>query len=84
MSFRHTTITEYLYKHGKPDELKNIEEVLMEYGYFRWQGSDGDNEYGYFHGTIKDLDSFETKIKEIEIIDDIYRRTGVQVKIVFE
>jgi len=48
MSYRHTYITEFLYKSGKTDELILIEDALVKYGTVHWSGR-GDG-LGYFHG----------------------------------
>lgn len=85
MSFRNTAITEYLYKADLEHELVRIKEVLDEYGSFEWSGaSTFPKIYGYFHGTIKDLNSVETKNNMDKIITDINNRTGVRIKIVLE
>lgn len=83
MSFRHTYITEYLYKHGRKNELQEIENALEKYGTVSWCPSSNDNELGYFHGVIKDLDSFSTKEEEKEIVNAI-EKSGARIKIVFE
>ena len=80
MSFRHTYITEFLYKHGLEEELKNIKKTLGRFGTVNWNGRDG---LGYFHGVIKDLDSYETKENEKEIVHEL-EKLEVQIKIVFE
>lgn len=80
MSFRHTYITEYLYKHGRDEELKSIETALDKYGTVNWHGENGQ---GYFYGVIKDLDSYETKNQEQEILDSL-EKAGARIKIVFE
>lgn len=83
MSFRHTAITEFLYKSGKQQELDAIEKVLNEYGYFEWSGK-GMPQLGYFHGVIKDLNGTDTKEEEQKLIDEILEETGVRIKIVIE
>lgn len=83
MSFRHTYITEFLYKHGKGDELWKIREVLDSLGTVWWHGSQSDNELGYFHGFIKDFDSIETKNNEETILEKL-KELGVDIKIVYE
>ncbi len=84
MSFRHTYITDFLYRGGETGEesLKNIEETLNKYGTVNkeFRGVEG---WGYFHGIIKDLDSYETKEKEEEIIETL-KDLGVNLKIVYE
>ncbi len=83
MSFRHTAITEFLYKGGQPQELDAIEKVLNEYGHFEWCGK-GMPQLGYFHGVIKDLNGYDTKEAEQRLIDEILEETGVRIKIVIE
>jgi hypothetical protein len=80
MSFRHTFITEFLYKYGREDELKQIEEALKEFGTVEWRGHDG---LGYFFGVMKDLDGNEMKSLEVEIKNKI-ALAGARVEIVFE
>lgn len=81
MSFRHTFITEFLYKYDRQEELKNIEEALKKYAFIvQWEGKDN---IGYYHGIIKDLDSYETKIAYQEILEEL-EKVGVRIKIVFE
>lgn len=83
MSFRHTYITEFLYKHGKDEQLQAIRKALDEYGTVTWTCSSNDAELGYFHGIIKDLDSHETKNQEEKILQKL-EELGVKMKIVFE
>jgi len=83
MSFRHTYITEYLYKHGRDAELEAIKNALEKEGTVTWEGSSNDNQLGYFHGVIKDLDSYDTKNREEEIIKEL-EKVGCKIKIVFE
>lgn len=82
MSFRHTYITEFFYKHDRQEELDKIQKALEKYGTVNWHSSN-DTEVGYFHGVIKDLDSYETKIAYQEILEDL-EKNGVRIKIVFE
>lgn len=83
MSFRHTFITEFLYKYDRQEELDKIRQALEEYsGNVKWEKA-GQDYYGYFHGTIKDLDSYETKNQEQEIINKL-EKVGCKIKIVFE
>lgn len=82
MSFRHTYITEFLYKFGKEEEIEKIRDALQKYGTAEWKrGGEG---LGYFHGVFKDLNGQEIKNSEREIIKDIEDKTGVKIKIVFE
>lgn len=83
MSFRHTYITEFLYKHGRDEELKKIREILEKWGTLNWQRSSTDNQLGYFHGVIKDLDGNEIKSQEQRILDEL-EKAGARIKIVFE
>lgn len=80
MSFRHTAITEFLYKYG--EDMTPIKEVLNEYGKFTWVG--GSANLGYFHGVIKDYDGYETKNQKKFIEQDIKKRTGIILKIIIE
>ena len=82
MSFRHTYITEFLYKSGRPDELKTIEEALDKYGTVNWhcKGMEG---LGYFHGIIKDSNGVDTKLEEEHIVKDLETK-GVRIKIILE
>ena len=80
MSFRHTYITEFLYKVGRKDELNRIKKKLSEYGTVHWKGKDN---MGYFHGVIKDLDNNQTRVQYHEISNDL-AKNGVRIKIVFE
>lgn len=87
MSFRNTYITNFLYKANSKHELDQIENVLSKYGTVNWQGgtNEGSKNLGYFHGVIKDLDGYQTKSEESEIIsaiNDLDLR--VEIKIVFE
>lgn len=82
MSFRHTCITEFLYKFGNKKELDLIEKTLNEYGTFFWCGK-GMEGLGYFHGIIKDLNSLDTKEQENEILKRLLD-IGVKISIVFE
>jgi hypothetical protein len=81
MSFRHTVITEFLYKANSHGELNKLETLLNDYGNFKWQGNDN---LGYFHGIIKDLNGIDTKEQENEIVEHILKETGVRIKIVIE
>lgn len=83
MSFRHTYITEYFYKANREEELEAIRKVLEKWGSVKWEGQGTQKIYGYFHGVIKDLDSFETKSQEQEIINEL-EKVGCKIKIVFE
>lgn len=84
MSFRHTCITQFLYKSDSAQELNAIHELLSEYGKFQWHGVGlSPDACGYFHGIIRDLDSYETKALEQEIIDKL-KAVGVDIKIVYE
>lgn len=83
MSFRHTYITEYLYKHGKDDELRAIKDTLDELGTVNWHSSSSDNQLGYFHGIIKDLDGSQTKSEYQEIVEKL-EKVNCRLKIVFE
>ena len=83
MSFRHTYITEFLYKYGRKEELAKIQETLEEFGTVKWEGFSGDKQLGYFHGVIKDLDNHETKNQEQEIVKKL-KGLDVDMKIVFE
>ena len=80
MSYRHTYITEFLYKAGDPHKLREIEEALGEYGSVYWKGREG---MGYFHGVIKDLNGQDTE-KEIVEIKKMLERVGVRIEVVFE
>lgn len=82
MSFRHTYVTEFLYKSGRQEELDAIRNCLEKYGTAEWIGR-GMEGLGYFHGIIKDLDSYETKNMEKEIIEDVLKN-GARIAIVFE
>ena len=84
MSFRHTVITEFLYKFGREDELAKIAKVLDKYGNFKFQEGGGKPYYGYFHGIIKDGDGHQTKLEEESIIKDVFDQTDVKLKIVYE
>ncbi len=85
MSFRHTYVTEYFYKANREDELEAIRQVLDKWGTVTWvgQGSGTEKIYGYFHGVIKDSNSFDTKNDEQKIIDEL-EKVGCRIKIVFE
>ena len=83
MSFRHTYITEFLYKNGRDSELESIKKALEIEGTVDWNSSQNDPQLGYFHGVIKDLDGYDTKNREQEIIDTL-RKVGCDIKIVFE
>ncbi len=83
MSFRNTYITEFLYKHGRDEELETIKKALEEEGTVNWSCSLNDSQLGYFHGVIKDLDGHDTKLREKEIVDKI-ENAGARIKIVFE
>ena len=83
MSFRHTYITEYLYKNGRDKELEAIKNALEKEGTVNWFCSSNDNQLGYFHGVIKDLNSVDTKNREQEIIKEL-EKVGCKIKIVFE
>jgi hypothetical protein len=83
MSFRHTYTTEYLYKNNREDEIKNIEELLKEYGTATWQGN-RTRGYGYFHGVIKDLDGHTVKNIESKILVKRLKKLKVKIKIVYE
>lgn len=85
MSFRNTYVTEYFYKYGKENELEAIRQVLDKWGSVTWEGQGirTDKIYGYFHGVIKDLNSFDTKEDEQKIIDEL-EKVGCRIKIVFE
>lgn len=81
MSYRHTYITEFIYKAGDPHALKEIEEALGEYcDTVHWKGRDG---MGYFHGVIKDLNGQDTALEQEEIIRKLAKR-NVRIKIVLE
>ena len=81
MSYRHTFITNFLYKYGQTKDLKKIAEVLNKYSSnIHWQGQ---RQMGYFHGTIKDLDGSQTELEESEIIKSL-KEVGVEIKIVYE
>lgn len=80
MSFRHTYVTEFFYKHGLDKELAEIKSALEKYGTANWHGRDN---LGYFHGVVKDLDSHETKSAEAEILADLEAK-GIRIKIVYE
>lgn len=80
MSFRHTYITEFLYKANSEAELKKIEDALQEFGSVFWRGREG---MGYFYGVIKDLNGQDTKLEEENIIKKL-ADLGVRIKIVFE
>lgn len=83
MSFRHTFITEFLYKGGHAMDLKMIRTVLEIYsGNVKWEET-GMPGLGYFHGVIKDLDGYSTK----EIGGEIKKaleNLGVELEIIFE
>lgn len=81
MSFRHTYVTEFLYKYDKLDEMKAIWNCLDKYGTVNWHGPN--DYYGYIHGIIKDLDGHETRKIETKIIKEL-RDLGCEIKIVFE
>lgn len=85
MSFRHTYITEYLYKAHRQDELEAIRKALDKWGTVDWvgQGQGASDIYGYFHGVIKDSNSFDTKRDEQQIIDEL-EKAGCKIKIIFE
>jgi hypothetical protein len=80
MSFRNTFVTEFLYKADLPEEIRKIENALSQYGSVTWTGHDG---LGYFHGVIKDLDGFQTKSEEKEIVEAL-EKVGCRIKIVLE
>lgn len=81
MSFRHTYVTEFLYKAGVPNELQKVEQALLKHGTARWQGND--NGLGYFHGVIKDSNGHDIKENEEEILKEVLE-AGAVIKIVFE
>lgn len=84
MSFRHTYITEFLYKgteESRP-ELQKISDVLDEYGTVKWEGG-GMPGLGYFHGVIKDSDSFSSKEHDKEVKDKL-KELGVRIEIIYE
>ncbi len=83
MSFRHTYITEFLYNNGRDEKLKAIKDILEKEGTVNWEPSFNDNQLGYFHGVIKDLNSYDTKNREQEIIHKL-KKVGCDIKIVFE
>lgn len=83
MSFRHTAITEFIYRGGSPDEVDAIADVLAKYGHFEWQHTSM-NGLGYFHGIIKDLNGSDIKNEEETIIADVLEKCGVRIKIVLE
>ena len=80
MSFRHTYITEFLYKATLPEELKKIEETLNIFGVVFWHGH---NNMGYFHGIIKDWNGIDVKNEEEKIVKKL-KDMGVNIKIVIE
>ncbi len=83
MSFRHTFITEFIYRgnEGGELELEKVKKVLEEYTSFvEWKGQSG---CGYFYGIIKDLNDFDTKNQEDEIVEKL-KELGVRLKIVYE
>lgn len=87
MSFRHTYITEFLYKHGLDKELKDIEETLAKYGTVAWKGGNniGHEQLGYFHGVFKDLNGHDMeKGGEGESIIKELASKGVKIAIVYE
>lgn len=83
MSFRHTYITEYLYKHGRDAELEAIKSALEKEGTVNWHGSSNDNQLGYFHGVIKDSNSFDTRTEYQNILERL-EKVGCKIKVVFE
>lgn len=83
MSFRHTFITEFLYKSNKQDELDAIRKKLEEYGHVEWRGG-GMEGLGYFHGIIKDSNGHDTKNEKEKIINEILIKTGVRLEIIIE
>ncbi len=81
MSFRHTFVTEFLYRFNSAEERYKIQDILKKYARaVYWQGH---NNVGYFHGVITDLDSFQTKIQYQETLEEL-EKAGVRIKIVFE
>lgn len=84
MSFRHTYITEFLYKGTiqTQEELRKISEVLDGYGTVKWEGG-GMPGLGYFHGVIKDSDSFSSKEHDQEVRDKL-KELGVRIEIIYE
>lgn len=82
MSFRHTFVTEFLYKGDKVEELKLIFRTLEKYGNVEWVGR-GLKGLGYFHGVMKDLNSFDTKEMEKDITQEL-SKLGVRIQIIFE
>lgn len=86
MSFRHTYITQFLYKYRCEKELKAIRDTLekhCDYGTVHWYSA-GKPYYGYFHGVIKDMDSYEVKIKDSKRLGKAMKKLGIRFKIVYE
>lgn len=83
MSFRHTYVTEFLYRFDKEEDLEKIKNALEKYGTVKFEKSGGRDYYGYFHGVIKDLDSYSTKEEESKIVREL-SNLDCKIKIVFE
>lgn len=84
MSFRHTYITNYMYRHGQAKELAFIKDMLEKHGTVNWSCSSNNGQLGYFHGVIKDSNSFDVKEKEgPELIKEL-KSHGIDIAIVYE
>lgn len=87
MSFRHTYVTEFLYKAGRKEELDEIKKTLEAYGSVTWHGgqNEGHTELGYFHGVFKDSNGYDMeKGGEGEAIIKELAAMGVRIAIVYE
>ena len=83
MSYRHTVITEFVYKDKQDKWVVDVLDFLNSYGAFKFEKT-SDWLAGYFHGIIRDLDGQEIKNREEEITKEIREKTGLKIKIVFE
>ncbi len=81
MSFRHTYITNFLYRHGKQEEMDAIKDILAEYGTVDFVGRDN---LGYLHGVIKDLDGAQIKETVEQELTARLKEFGVNILINYE
>jgi hypothetical protein len=84
MSFRHTYITNFLYKAPPLNgDLVLIKEILSKYGTVEWGGKD--EMLGFYYGIIRDSDGKDTLNQNVQQeINDNLEKFGAEIKIVYE
>jgi hypothetical protein len=82
MSFRHTFITEFLYRYKDGEqEPQEVRQALEKYASsVFWNGRDG---MGYYYGVIKDLNGSDSKKEDKQLKEEL-AKVNCRIEVIYE